>query len=183
MIELHASHGYLLHQFLSPLSNQRNDGYGGTFEGRIRLLLEIVKDLRAFVPENFPVAVRIPGTDWAEGGWTPADAVQLTKMLVPMGVDMIDVTSGGLVGHQQIPVGPAYQTPFAARVKRETGALTSTVGLITNAIQAESILVNEDADLIMMARAFLRNPYWPLEAAQELNDTITWPVQYERAKL
>ena len=183
VIEIHASHGYLVHQFLSPLSNQRDDGYGGTFQGRIRLLLEIVEKLRALLPLNSPLAVRIPGTDWAEGGWTPEDAVQLTKILVSMGVDIVDVTTGGLVGHQEIPVGPAYQTPFAGKVKRETGALTSTVGLITNAVQAESILVNGEADLIMTARASLRNPYWPLEAAHHLNETIVWPAQYERAKL
>jgi 2,4-dienoyl-CoA reductase-like NADH-dependent reductase (Old Yellow Enzyme family) len=182
LLEIHASHGFLLHQFLSLLSNLRDDGYGGSFQARIRLLLEIVEKLRALMPSGAPLAVRIPGTDWAEGGWTPDDAVRLAKILVSMGVDLVDVTSGGLVGSQQIREGPAYQTPFAARVKRESGALTSTVGLITNAVQAESILVNGEADLIMLARAFLRNPYWPLEAAYKLKETITWPVQYERAK-
>ena len=182
VIEIHASHGFLLHQFLSPLSNLREDGYGGSFQARIRLLLEIVEKLRSLLPSGTPLAVRIPGTDWAEGGWTPEDAVQLAKILVSMGVDLVDVTSGGLVGRQQIQEGPAYQTPFAGKVKRETGALTAAVGLITNAVQAESILVNGEADLIMMARAFLRNPYWPLEAAYKLKETITWPVQYERAK-
>jgi 2,4-dienoyl-CoA reductase-like NADH-dependent reductase (Old Yellow Enzyme family) len=135
------------------------------------------------LPADYPLFVRIPGTDWAEGGWAADDAVQLAKILTSMGVDMIDVTTGGLVGHQQIPVGPAYQTPFAGRVKRESGALTSTVGMITNAFQAESILVNGEADLVMMAREVLRNPYFPLKAARQLDETIAWPVQYERARL
>jgi len=182
VIEIHASHGYLLHQFLSPLSNQRIDSYGGTFENRTRLLLEVLDGVRSVLPKEKPLFVRIPGSDWAENGWTPEDAVTLAQILKDRGVDVIDVTSGGVVSHQKITVGPAYQTPFAAKVKRETGALTSTAGLITNAVQAESILVNEEADLIMIAREFLRDPHFPLRAAHELKVNIAWPVQYERAQ-
>lgn len=182
VIEIHASHGYLLHQFLSPLSNQRMDSYGGTFENRTRLLLEVLDGVRSVLPQEKPLFVRIPGSDWAEGGWTPQDAVALAQILKDKGVDVMDVTSGGVVSHQKITVGPAYQTPFAAKVKRETGALTSTAGLITNAVQAESILVNEEADLIMIAREFLRDPHFPLRAAHELKVNIAWPVQYERAR-
>lgn len=182
VIEIHASHGYLLHQFLSPLTNQRTDGYGGSFENRIRLLLEVVEAVKTVLPSHLPLFARIPGTDWAEGGWSPEDAVALAHVLKEKGVDVLDVTSGGLVQHQKIAVGPAYQLPFASKVKRETGILTSTVGLITNAYQAETILVNGDADLIMMAREFLRDPHFPLRAAHELRENIAWPVQYERAK-
>lgn len=182
VIEVHASHGYLLHQFLSPLSNHRQDTYGGSFENRMRLLLEVIEGVKVVLPQDVPLFVRIPGTDWAEGGWTPEDAVALAAVLKDHGVDVMDVTSGGLVEHQKITVGPAYQLPFAAKVKKETGVLTSTVGMITNATQAESILANGDADLIMMAREFLRDPYFPLHAAKELQEEFPWPVQYERAK-
>lgn len=182
VIEIHASHGYLLHQFLSPLSNQRTDAYGGSFENRIRLLLEVIAEVQAVLPQQLPLFVRIPGSDWAEGGWSADDAVALAAVLKARGVDVMDVTSGGLVTHQKIAVGPAYQTPFAAKVKRETGALTSTAGLITNAVQAESILVNGEADLIMIARELLRDPHFPLRAAHELKVNIDWPVQYERAQ-
>jgi 2,4-dienoyl-CoA reductase-like NADH-dependent reductase (Old Yellow Enzyme family) len=182
VIEVHASHGYLLHQFLSPLSNHRQDNYGGCFENRIRLLLQVIEGVQAVLPATAPLFVRIPGTDWAEGGWSPEDAVALAAVLKDKGVDVLDVTSGGLVEHQKIVVGPAYQLPFAAKVKKETGILTATVGMITDAKQAESILANGDADLILMAREFLRDPYFPLHAARELNADFPWPVQYERAK-
>jgi 2,4-dienoyl-CoA reductase-like NADH-dependent reductase (Old Yellow Enzyme family) len=182
VIEVHASHGYLLHQFLSPLSNHRQDNYGGSFENRIRLLLQVIEGVQAVLPATAPLFVRIPGTDWAEGGWSPEDAVALAAVLKDKGVDVLDVTSGGLVEHQKIVVGPAYQLPFAAKVKKETGILTATVGMITDAKQAESILANGDADLILMAREFLRDPYFPLHAARELNADFPWPVQYERAK-
>ena len=182
IIELHAAHGYLLHQFLSPLTNNRDDEYGGSFENRMRLLMEIIAQIKTHLPYEALLFVRVPGTDWAENGWTADDTVALAKTLKTLGVDVADVTTGGLVGHQQIPVGPAYQLPFATKVKRETGILTSTVGMITNASQAETILVNGDADLIMMAREFLRDPYFPLRAAAELKDDIKWPDQYERAK-
>ncbi|PRD56087.1 NADH:flavin oxidoreductase/NADH oxidase [Sphingobacterium gobiense] len=182
VIEIHASHGYLLHQFLSPLSNHRSDAYGGSFENRIRLLLEVLDGVQSVLPREKPLFVRMPGSDWAAGGWTPDDASALAQILKDRSVDVMDVTSGGVVSHQKIAVGPAYQTPFAAKVKRETGALTSTAGLITNAVQAESILVNEEADLIMVAREFLRDPHFPLRAARDLKVHIDWPVQYERAQ-
>lgn len=182
VIEIHASHGYLLHQFLSPLTNMRTDSYGGSFENRIRLLLEVVDAVREVLPAQAPLFVRIPGTDWAGGGWGPDDAVRLARTLQTKGVDVMDVTSGGLVHDQQISIGPAYQLPFASRVKRETGAVTSAVGLITQAVQAESILVNGDADLIMLARELLRDPHFPLRAAHELKEKVHWPVQYERAQ-
>ncbi|MCF0074056.1 NADH:flavin oxidoreductase/NADH oxidase [Dyadobacter sp. CY261] len=182
VIEIHAAHGYLVHQFLSPLSNHRNDEYGGSFENRIRLLLRIIEGIHTVWPADLPVFTRISATDWVEGGWNPEESVQLVHILKEKGVDLIDVSSGGLAINQQIPVGPAYQLPFASRIKRETGILTGTVGLITNATQAETILVNGDADMVIMAREILRNPYFPLEAARDLKDGVAWPVQYERAK-
>jgi 2,4-dienoyl-CoA reductase-like NADH-dependent reductase (Old Yellow Enzyme family) len=182
VIEIHASHGYLIHQFLSPLSNKRTDGYGGSFENRTRLLREVLHAVNEVTGGNVPLFVRIPGSDWAEGGWTPDDAVELARMLIASGVDVADVTSGGLAVAQKITVGPAYQTPFAARVKRETGILTAAVGMITNAYQAETILLLGDADMVMMAREFLRDPYFPLRAAQELRGDLDWPKQYARAK-
>ncbi|MBD0833380.1 NADH:flavin oxidoreductase/NADH oxidase [Aestuariibaculum sediminum] len=183
IIEIHASHGYLLHQFLSPLSNQRKDNYGGSFENRIKLLLEVVNAVKSVLPEESPLFVRIPATDWVNGGWETNDAIRLTSILKKEGVDVVDVTTGGLSNEQKIPVGPGYQTPFASKIKKETGMLTATVGMITNAAQAEYILVNEDADIILLAREFLRNPYFPLTAASELGEDITWPAQYNRAKL
>ncbi len=182
VVEIHAAHGYLVHQFLSPLSNHRTDGYGGSFENRIRLLLEVVESVKTVWPDDLPILVRISATDWADGGWDADDSVRLADILKTVGVDLIDVSTGGLVSYQQIPVGPAYQLPFASRIKRETGILTSTVGLITGAAQAETILANGDADMVMMARELLRNPYFPLKAAAELGDDVIWPVQYERAK-
>ncbi|WP_353718404.1 NADPH dehydrogenase NamA [Dyadobacter sp. 676] len=182
VIEIHAAHGYLVHQFLSPLSNHRTDEYGGSFENRIRLLLRIIDGIRTVWPADLPLFTRISATDWAEGGWNPDESVQLAHILKDKGIDLIDVSSGGLASHQQISVGPAYQLPFASRIKRETGILTGTVGMITSSTQAETILVNGDADMIIMAREILRNPYFPLEAARDLKESITWPVQYERAK-
>ena len=182
VIEIHAAHGYLVHQFLSPLSNQRTDEYGGSFENRIRLLLRIIEGIHMVWPADLPVFVRISATDWAEGGWNADEAVQLAHVLKEKGVDLIDVSTGGLAVSQQIPIGPAYQLPFASRIKKETGILTGTVGMITSATQAETILVNGDADMVIMAREILRNPYFPLEAARDLKDAVAWPVQYERAK-
>jgi 2,4-dienoyl-CoA reductase-like NADH-dependent reductase (Old Yellow Enzyme family) len=182
VIEIHAAHGYLLHQFLSPLSNHRTDEYGGSFENRIRLLLEVIDSVKTAWPDDLPLFVRISATDWAEGGWNPDESVQLAHLLKEKGVDLLDVSSGGLAAHQHIPVGPAYQLPFASRIRKETGILTGTVGLITNSLQAETILVNGDADMIIMAREILRNPYFPLQAAHELKDKINWPIQYERAR-
>lgn len=182
VVEVHAAHGYLVHQFLSPLSNQRTDDYGGSFENRTRLLFEIIAGIQTVWPSDLPLMVRISATDWVDGGWNPDESVALAKLLKDKGVDLVDVSSGGLSQHQQIPVGPAYQLPFASRIKRETGLLTGTVGLITHAQQAETILVNGDADMIIMARELLRNPYFPLQAAHALKDNISWPVQYERAR-
>lgn len=184
VIELHAAHGYLIHEFLSPLSNHRTDEYGGSFENRIRLLQEVVSAVREVWPEEYPLFVRISATDWAEGGWDLDSSTQLAKLLRQQGVDLIDCSSGGLVHHQQISVGPLYQAPFAEHIRKETGILTGAVGLITTAAQAESIITEQKADLVLMAREFLRDPYFPMRAAHELEDgSFTWPVQYERAKL
>jgi 2,4-dienoyl-CoA reductase-like NADH-dependent reductase (Old Yellow Enzyme family) len=183
LIEIHAAHGYLIHQFLSPLSNHRTDTYGGSFENRIRLLLEIVKAIQTEWPQNLPLFVRISATDWAEGGWNADEAVKLSAILKQNGVDLIDCSSGGMVPYQKIPLGPGYQVAFAERIKAETGILTSAVGLITEAHQAEDILVKGQADLILIARASLRDPYFALNAAKILGDDIEWPLQYKRAKL
>lgn len=182
VIEIHAAHGYLVHEFLSPLSNQRTDEYAGSFNNRIRLLLEIIAGVQTVWPNDLPLLVRISATDWAEGGWDLEQSVALARILQQQGVDLIDVSSGGLVNYQQVPVGPAYQLPFASRIRKDTGILTGTVGMITTSTQAETILVNGDADLIIMARKVLRDPYFPLRAAHELNANTNWPVQYERAK-
>ncbi|MEO6314849.1 MAG: NADPH dehydrogenase NamA [Chitinophagaceae bacterium] len=182
LIEIHAAHGYLIHQFLSPLSNQRTDEYGGSFENRIRLLLEITNAVQAVWPKDLPLFVRISATDWAAGGWNETEASKLAAILKDKGVDLIDCSSGGLVSTQKIPVAPGYQVPFAEKIKKETGILTGAVGLITTAQQAEDILVKGEADLIIMARALLRDPYFPLHAAGELGVDIPWPDQYARAK-
>ncbi len=182
VVEIHAAHGYLLHQFFSPLSNDRTDEYGGTFENRIRLLLEIVKAVQTEWPKNLPLFVRISGTDWVDGGWNIEEAVKLSSILKSMSVDLIDCSSGGLVPDAKVPVGPGYQVTFAERIKRETGILTSAVGLITEAHQAEEILAHEQADLILIARASLRDPYFALNAAHSLGEDISWPLQYKRAK-
>jgi 2,4-dienoyl-CoA reductase-like NADH-dependent reductase (Old Yellow Enzyme family) len=173
----------MIHQFLSPLSNQRKDNYGGSFENRIRLLLEIVEEIQTVWPENLPLFVRISATDWAENGWDINESVQLSSILKLMGVDLIDTSSGGLVPGVKIPLGPGYQVSFAKRIKRETGILTGAVGLITEAKQAEDILVKGQADLIFIARASLRYPYFALHAAKDSGDDIDWPLQYSRAKL
>lgn len=183
VLEIHAAHGYLLHQFLSPLSNFRTDEYGGSFENRIRLTLEVVDAVQSEWPENLPLFVRISATDWAEGGWNAEESVQLSKILKEKGVDLIDVSSGGLVSHQQIPLGPNYQVPFAESIKKETGILTGAVGLITEAAQAEEIVASGKADLVLFARESLRNPNLGLKFAEELQADIQWPKQYERAKI
>jgi 2,4-dienoyl-CoA reductase-like NADH-dependent reductase (Old Yellow Enzyme family) len=182
VIELHAAHGYLVHEFLSPLSNVRTDGYGGSFAGRTRLLLEIVAAVRAVWPEHYPLFVRISATDWVEGGWTIEDSVALAKLLGPAGVDLIDCSSGGNVARASIPLGPAYQTPFAEQVRRESGIMTGAIGLITEPHQADEIVAEERADLVLLARAELRDPYWPLHAAHKLGVDVPWPQQYLRAK-
>lgn len=183
VIELHAAHGYLLHSFLSPLTNHRTDAYGGDFEGRIRLLCEVVMQVRVGWPETLPIFVRISATDWAEGGWTVDDSVRLAQRLKGLGVDLVDCSSGGLVTHQQIPVGPLYQVPFAARVRHEASIPTAAVGLITEPAQAERIVADGDADLVLLGRELLRHPRWPLQAAHALGAEAAWPRQYERAKL
>jgi len=181
VVEIHSAHGYLLQEFLSPLSNQRTDEYGGSFANRIRLLQQVVEAVKSEWPAVNPLFVRISATDWAEGGWTLEESVKLAYILKDMGIDLIDCSSGGNVYNASIPVSPGYQVPFSEAV-RKTGILTGTVGLITNARQAESILQEGKADLVILARELLRNPYFPLHAARELSTEITWPVQYLRAK-
>ena len=181
VIEVHAAHGYLLHEFLSPLSNHRDDRYGGSLENRARLLREVVVAIRTQWPEPRPLFVRLSATDWAEGGWDIDECVQLAHWLQDDGVDLIDCSSGGTVAHPKIPLAPGYQVPFAARIRREAGIATGAVGLITDAHQAESILAQGDADLILLARESLRDPYFPRRAAAELGVRIEPPVQYQRA--
>ncbi len=181
VIEIHSAHGYLLHEFLSPLSNQRNDEYGGSFENRIRLLLQTVEAVRTVWPDGNPLFVRISSTDWTEGGWTIEESVKLASILKEMGVDLIDCSSGGNIFNAKIPVGPGYQVPFSEAV-RKTGIFTGAVGFITSAGQAESILQEEKSDLIFFGRELLRNPYFALHAARELGDEVIWPVQYLRSK-
>ena len=182
VMEIHAAHGYLMHQFLSPLSNFRTDEYGGSFENRIRLTLEVLEAVQSEWPENLPLLVRISASDWAEGGWNLEESIQLSKILKEKGVDLIDVSSGGAVSHQQIPLGPNYQVAFAESIKKEAGIPTGAVGLITEAAQAEEIIASGKADLILFARESLRNPNLGLTFAHELEAEIAWPKQYERAK-
>lgn len=181
LVEIHAAHGYLLHEFLSPLSNQRNDQYGGSFENRIRLLIEVVDAVRSALPSELPLLVRISASDWAEGGWDIDQSVALAKVLKRHQVDLVDVSSGGMTPRQVMPIGPGYQTPFAERIRREAEIPTGAVGMITAAEQAEHILRTGQADLVLLAREFLREPYWALKAAEELGDAISWPAQYLRA--
>ncbi len=181
VVEIHAAHGYLLHEFLSPISNHRTDQYGGSFENRTRLLLEITTEVRAAWPAQLPLFVRISATDWTPGGWSIDESVELARLLKAKGVDLLDVSSGGNVATAQIPVGPGYQTAFAERIRRESGILTGAVGMITDPAQADHILRTGQADAVLIAREFLRDPYWPLHAAQALGQNTTWPVQYLRA--
>jgi 2,4-dienoyl-CoA reductase-like NADH-dependent reductase (Old Yellow Enzyme family) len=182
VVELHAAHGYLLHQFLSPLSNQRQDSYGGSFENRIRLLLEVTTAVRSVWPEDLPLLVRLSATDWVDGGWNPDETVELSRRLKPLGVDLVDVSSGGTAASAKVPVGPGYQTRFAERVRQEAGIPSSAVGMITQPAQAEHILRTGQADLVMLGRELLRDPRWPLHAAEVLGDRdVPWPAQYLRA--
>ena len=181
IVEIHSAHGYLLQEFLSPLSNRRNDEYGGSFENRIRFLLQVVEAVKTVWPAENPLFVRISATDWREGGWTIGDSVKLASALKNMEVDLIDCSSGGNIFDAVIPFSPGYQVPYSEAV-RETGILTSAVGLITSAEQAESILREGKADLILLGREMLRNPYFPLKAAKELGADIEWPVQYIRSR-
>jgi 2,4-dienoyl-CoA reductase-like NADH-dependent reductase (Old Yellow Enzyme family) len=182
VLELHYAHGYLVHSFLSPLSNRREDASGGTFDGRVRLALEIAAAVRRVWPERLPLFVRVSATDWAEGGWDLPQTVELARRLKGLGVDLIDCSSGGLVPYAKIPAGPGYQAPFADAVRREAGIATGAVGMITEPAQAEEILASGKADAVLLAREFLRDPYWPLHAAAALGDEAPWPKQYGRAK-
>lgn len=179
--EVHAAHGYLLHQFLSPLSNQRTDGYGGSFENRTRLVREVVSAVRKVWPEELPLLVRLSATDWVEGGWDPEQTVELARQLGPLGVDLIDCSTGGSSPSAKIPVGAGFQTRFAEQIKRETGSMAGAVGLITAPAQADHIVRSGQADLVFLGRELLRDPQWPLRAARELNHLAPWPAQYHRA--
>jgi 2,4-dienoyl-CoA reductase-like NADH-dependent reductase (Old Yellow Enzyme family) len=181
VIELHAAHGYLLHQFLSPLANRRDDEYGGSFENRIRLLREVVAAVRQEWPERLPLIVRLSVTDWREGGWTVEQSVELATVLRQEGVDLIDCSSGGVISGVRIPIGPGYQVELSERVRRGAGVQTGAVGLISSPEQADTILRTGQADVVFLARALLRDPHWPLRAARALHHAIAWPPQYERA--
>jgi 2,4-dienoyl-CoA reductase-like NADH-dependent reductase (Old Yellow Enzyme family) len=181
VLEIHAAHGYLLHEFFSPLSNFRTDEYGGSFENRTRIAREIIAAIRGVMPENLPLFIRISATDWKKGGWDVDQAVELAKQLAPLGVDLVDCSSAGLVQDQEIVAGPGFQVPFAARIRRDAGVKTSAVGLIETKEQVAEILAKGKADLVFMAREHLRDPYWLLRAARELKQPVSWPVQYLRA--
>lgn len=182
VFEIHAAHGYLINEFLSPLSNKRSDEYGGSFENRIKILLEIIEAVRKVIKNELPLFVRISASEWVEGGWSIDDSVKLALILKTKEVDLIDCSSGGNLHHQKITLEPLYQVPFSEKIKKGSGMLTGAVGLITTAKEAEEILKRGHADIIVIARQFLRDPYFPLHAAKELNVDIPWPVQYERAK-
>jgi 2,4-dienoyl-CoA reductase-like NADH-dependent reductase (Old Yellow Enzyme family) len=182
LIELHGAHGYLLHEFMSPISNQRGDTYGGSFDNRIRLTLEVIAAVRAVWPERLPLLLRISATDWVDsGGWDIEQSIELARRVKPLGVDLIDVSSGGNVAKVRIPVGPGYQVPLAARIRREAGIATAAVGMITEAHQAQAIIGSGDADLVLLARELLRDPYWPYHAAKALGVEMPVPEQYQRA--
>jgi len=182
VIELHGAHGYLINEFLSPLSNKRTDEYGGPFENRTRFLLEILDSVKKVWPADLPIFLRISATDWSEGGWNENDSVALAKLVKDKGIDLMDCSSGGNVPKVKIPVGPLYQTQFAEKVKKESGILTGAVGMITSATEAEGIISNGQADLVFMAREMLRDPHFALRAAYELGAEVHWAKQYERAK-
>jgi 2,4-dienoyl-CoA reductase-like NADH-dependent reductase (Old Yellow Enzyme family) len=183
LIEIHGAHGYLINTFLSPLSNHRTDNYGGTFQNRARFLTEIVEAIRKVWPDTLPLFVRLSSTDWAEGGWTIDDSVALARTLKPLGVDLIDCSSGGLVPNAKIPVGAGYQVPFSTRIRHDANIPTAAVGMITQAAQAEQIVRNGDADIVLLARQSLRDPYFPLHAASEVHfKEQKWPDQYLRGK-
>ena len=182
VIEIHGAHGYLLNEFLSPLSNQRADEYGGSFENRTRIVREVTESIRKEWPGQLPLFLRISASDWVEGGWTIQDSVSLARMVKPLGVDLVDCSSGGAIQNARIPVGAGYQVPFAAQVRREGNVMAGAVGMITSPQQADQIIRNGDADMVLLAREFLRDPHWPLHAAQALGYKMDWPVQYDRAK-
>jgi 2,4-dienoyl-CoA reductase-like NADH-dependent reductase (Old Yellow Enzyme family) len=182
VVEVHAAHGYLLHEFLSPLANRRDDAYGGSFENRIRLLCEVVEVVRRRWPAELPLLVRVSATDWIDGGWTANDTVRLAKRLASLGVDLVDCSTGGVAPGATIPVGPGYQVPFAERVRREAGIATGAVGLVTDPRQADAIVREGQADVVLLGRELLRDPYWPLHAARTLGQPGPWPPQYLRAR-
>jgi 2,4-dienoyl-CoA reductase-like NADH-dependent reductase (Old Yellow Enzyme family) len=182
VVEIHMAHGYLCHQFLSPLSNKRTDEYGGSLENRTRFPLQVARAVRNAWPDNLPVFVRVSATDWVEGGWDLPQTVQLSRMLKDIGIDLIDCSTGGLVADARIPAGAGFQTPFAAAVRKEANIPTAAVGLITSPCQAEQIVRTGIADTVLIGRELLRNPYWPLEAARELGVDIEWQTQYLRGK-
>jgi 2,4-dienoyl-CoA reductase-like NADH-dependent reductase (Old Yellow Enzyme family) len=181
VVELHMAHGYLLHEFLSPLANQRTDDYGGSLENRMRLPVEVAQGVRAEWPGRLPLFVRVSASDWVDGGWDLPSTVELARRLKAVGVDLVDCSSGGIVPGVRVPVGPGYQTPFAAAVRREAEIATGAVGMITRPEQAEAIVAQGEADAVFLAREMLRDPYWPLHAAQALGADGPWPVQYLRA--
>lgn len=178
VLEIHAAHGYLLHEFLSPLSNHRQDHYGGSLENRMRLVLGVAERLRGIMPDGLPLFVRISATDWVEGGWDIEGSVALAKALKPLGVDLIDVSSGALVPTARIPVAKGYQVPFARRIRQEADIRTGAVGIITDPLYANEIITGGDANLVLLARELLREPYWALKAAQTLDEEPAWPIQY-----
>ncbi len=178
LIEIHSAHGYLLHEFLSPLSNHRTDRYGGSLENRMRLLLRVAHRLRSLLPESMPLFVRISATDWVPGGWDITQSVVLAGFLRDIGVDLIDVSSGAIVPHARIPAGPGFQVPFARQIRTEAGIMTGAVGLIAEVEQAESIITRGDADLVLLGRELLRKPYWAIEAQQQKGQEPLWPTQY-----
>jgi 2,4-dienoyl-CoA reductase-like NADH-dependent reductase (Old Yellow Enzyme family) len=181
VLELHAAHGYLIHEFLSPLSNHRTDTYGGSFDNRIRIVLEVVEAVRKEIGPDVPLFMRISATDWTEGGWTIDDSVELARRVKPLGIDLVDASSGGNVPNAKIPLGPGYQVPFAERIRRDAGILTGAVGMITDPEQANAIVESGQADLVLLAREFLRDPYFPVHAAQKLGSEVSMPKQYLRA--
>ena len=182
VLEIHMAHGYLLHEFLSPLSNRRDDQFGGSFENRTRFPLKVAAALREVWPGKFPLFVRISCTDWAEGGWDLEQSVEFCRKLKAIGIDLIDCSSGALVPYARIPAGPGFQVPFAAEIRKAAGIATGAVGFITDPAQAEQIVATGQADAVLMARELLREPYWPLKAARALHANIAWPKQYERAR-
>lgn len=183
VIEIHMAHGYLFHQFLSPISNQRTDSYGGSLENRLRFPLEVATELRQLWPDHLPVFVRISATDWCENGWTLGDSEVFCRELKKLGIDLIDCSTGGNVNHAQIPLAANYQVPFAEAIRKNVGILVGAVGLITEPTQAEQIIQKEQADVVFVGRELLRDPHWPLRAAQQLKQQVLWPPQYLRAKL
>jgi 2,4-dienoyl-CoA reductase-like NADH-dependent reductase (Old Yellow Enzyme family) len=182
VLEIHGAHGYLGTEFLSPISNHRTDEYGGTFENRTRFVREVVSAVRRVWPQRLPLFLRISATEWTEGGWNGDDSVALAKMVHPLGIDLIDCSGGGNVATARIPIGPGYQVPYARQVRQQANVPSAAVGMITEPLQADEIIRSDDADLVVMAREFLRDPYWPLHAAPEVHQEIVWPKQYERAK-